>query len=143
MVGFKAGFKWFEIWFIASLIGHIISTHAVFGDAVRLRTRYLYYCILSKRSYNANITLRKETVGELQFWLQNVESMNEKGTSLSKSTYNDTREIEIYCHTSDSGYGGHLTLCFKDEQRDFEWYGVWNESESKNSSTWREIETVK
>ena len=143
MEGFKAGFKWFEVRFIASLIGQIISTHAVFGDVVRLRTRYLYYCILSKSSWNANITLSEEAFGELQFWLQNVESMNEKGTSLSKSTYNDIRQIEIYCDASDSGYGGHLTLCSKDEQREFEWYGVWNEWESKSSSTWREIETVK
>ena len=36
-----------------------------------------------------------------------------------------------------------MTLCSKDEQRDFEWYWVWNEWESKNSSTLREIETVK
>ena len=40
MEGFKAGIKWFEARFIASLIGQIISTHAVFGDAVRIRTRY-------------------------------------------------------------------------------------------------------
>lgn len=33
--GYTSGFKWFEVRSIASVVGQIISTQAVFGDTVR------------------------------------------------------------------------------------------------------------
>lgn len=38
--GYTSGFKWFEVRSIASVVGQIISTQTVFGNMVRLRTRY-------------------------------------------------------------------------------------------------------
>lgn len=69
--------------------------------------------------------------------INNLESMNEKGTHLSQITDTEIRQIALFCDASDLGYGGHLTLCSKDEQQEFEWYGIWNEWESIQSSTWR------
>lgn len=69
--------------------------------------------------------------------------MNEKGTHLSQITDTEIRQIALFCDASDSGYGGHLTLCSKDEQQEFELYCIWNERESVQNSTWRELETVR
>lgn len=69
--------------------------------------------------------------------INNLESMNEKGTHLSQITDIEIRQIALFCDASDSGYGGHFTLCSKDEQQELEWYGFWNEWESIQSSTWR------
>jgi hypothetical protein len=48
--------------------------------------------------------------------------------ALSQITCADTRCIEVYCDASDSGCGGHLTLCSEDEQTEF-----WNKFESQNT----------
>lgn len=61
---------------------------------------------------------------------------------MSQITDIEIRQIAFFCDASDLGYGGHLTLCSKDEQQEFEWYGIWNERESIQSSNWRELETV-
>lgn len=72
--GYTAGFKWFEVRSIASVVGQIISTQTVFGDMVRLRTRYLYYCILVRSGWNSYIMMSQEAVDELQFWVTNLET---------------------------------------------------------------------
>lgn len=107
--GYTSGFKWFEVSSIASVVGQIISTQAVFGDTVRLRTRYLYYCILVRSGWNSYIMLSQESVDELQFWVNNLESMNEKGTHLRQITDVEIQQIALFCDASDSDYGGHLT----------------------------------
>lgn len=86
--------------------------------------------------------MSQEAVDELQFWVNNLESMNEKGAHLSQITDTEIRQITLFYDASDSCYGGYLTLCSKDEQQEFEWYGIWNKRESIQSSTWRELETV-
>ena len=141
--GYDSGYIWFEVRTIASVVGQIISMQTVLGDDVRLRTRYLHYCILNCSSWNSDIRLSKEAVSELRFWASSVEEMNKKGTSLSQLTESDVDKVVLYCDASDTGFGGHLTVSLQCEQTDCEWYGVWNEWESKQSSTWRELETVK
>lgn len=88
--GFTAGFKWFEVRSIASKVGQIISTQTVIGDMVRLRTRYLYYCILVRSGWNSYFMMSQDVVDELQFWVNNLESMNEKRYSFeSDNRYRD------------------------------------------------------
>lgn len=72
--GYTAGFKWFEVSSIASVVGPIISTQTVFGDMVKLRTGYLYYCILVRSGWNFYIMMSQEAVDELQFWVNNLET---------------------------------------------------------------------
>lgn len=60
--GYTSGFKWLEVLSIASVVGQIISTQAVFGDTVRLRIRYLYYCIPVISGWNFYILLSQEAV---------------------------------------------------------------------------------
>lgn len=53
--------------------------------------------------------LSQESVDELQFWVNNLESMNEKGTHLRQITDVEIQQIALFCDASDSDYGGHLT----------------------------------
>lgn len=88
--GYTVGFKWFEIRSIASTVGQIISTQTVFGDMVRLKTRYLYYCILVRSGWNSYIMVSQEALDELQFWLNNLESRNEKKGTPGSSLYKNS-----------------------------------------------------
>lgn len=124
------------------MVGQIILMQTVLGGEVRLRTMYLYACILNRSSWNSKIMLSPEAVSELRFWETSVEEMNNNGTPLSQLTESDVNKVVVYCDASDTGFGGHLTLCSEGGHTDLEWYGVWNEWESKQSSTWRELETV-
>ena len=60
---------------LASVIGQLISTQAVLGKSVRLRTRYAYDCVLDRLSWDSPIWLTHEAEGELKFWLENIEKM--------------------------------------------------------------------
>jgi hypothetical protein len=51
----------------ASVKGKLISTHAVLGMSVRLRTRYAYDCVLDRLSWDSPIWLTHEAEGELKF----------------------------------------------------------------------------
>lgn len=94
--GFTAGFNLFEVRSIASVVGQIISTQTVFVDMVRFRTRYLYYCILVRSGWNSYIMMNQEALDELQFWVNNLESMNEKGTHLIQITDTEIRQIAFF-----------------------------------------------
>lgn len=115
----------------------------VFGSVVRLRTRYLYYCIMNRSSWNSSIVLSEKAMNELKYLFTSLNGINESGATLSQLTKEDVSSIVVYCNASDTGFGGHLTTGSDFEQTESECYGVWNEWENKQSSTWRELETVK
>ena len=140
----ERGCVWFEVRGIASVAGQLISTQTVFGKQTRLRTRYLFFCISNRSSWNAYIRLSEEfeAIGELEFWCQNIEDMNSRGSSLGQLTDQSSAQISIFCDAPDSGYGCHLTDYFTDEQC-LSLYGFWNVGEQKQSSTWRELEAVR
>lgn len=124
------------------MVGQLISTQVVFGQEVRLRTRYLYFCILNRSSWNSFLSLSSEAVGELEFCFKNLDAMNKRGICLSQLTEESNVQILIYCDASDTGYGCHLTNNLVDEQV-LACYGFWNGWERKQSSTWRELEAIK
>jgi hypothetical protein len=45
---------------LASVIGQLISTQAVLGKSVRLRTRYAYDCVLDRLSWDSPIWLTQQ-----------------------------------------------------------------------------------
>lgn len=140
---YEAGLIWFDVRNIASVVGQIISMQTVFGSVVRLRTRYLYYCIMNRSSWNSSIVLSEKAMNELKYWFTSLDGINESGATFSQLTKEDVSSIVVYCDASDTGFGGHLTMGSDFEQTESECYGVWNEWENKQSSTWRELETVK
>lgn len=140
---YEAGLIWFDVTNIVSVVGQIISMQTVFGSVVRLRTRYLYFCIMNHSSWNSSVMLSEKTMSELIYWFTSVDRINESGATLSQLTKEDFSSVVVYCDASDTGFGGHLTMGSDIEQTELECYGLWNEWENRQSSTWRELKTVK
>lgn len=90
---------------LASVVGQIISLQYVLGSVVRLRTRYMYACILTRASWNAPVILSEQACTELKFWYKNCRTMNNVGKSLECPSSCD---ISLYCDASADGYGGYL-----------------------------------
>ena len=76
------------------------------------------------------------------FPFKNIDSLNAKGSKLSQLTDNASFDVQIFCDASEVGFGGHLTLDSTDESGTNEVSGSWSNTESLQSSTWRELEAV-
>lgn len=90
---------------VASIVGQIISLQTVIGKLVSMRTRALYWCILSRASWNAPVFITSEAIEELQFWQKNARGLNMKGRFIQE---NIDCEIEVFCDASAVGYGGYF-----------------------------------
>ena len=140
-IQFHYGIRLFRVKFIASLVGQIISMQPVLGDQARLRTRYLYQCILQRASWNAKVLVSTDAFEECIFWEHKVESFNEIGSRLSQLTYNVPQDYYVFSDASGTGFGGFVTTGSEDEP--LEMFGSWSMAEQAESSTWRELEAVK
>ena len=89
---------------LASVVGQIISLQHVQGKMVRLLTRQMYKCILSRASWRAPVFVTEEAKSELMFWRMNARGINDKGKSLDGKTF---YQICIFADAS-SGYGGFI-----------------------------------
>ena len=58
-------------------------------------------------------------------------------------TVNKVFDCEIFCDTSDVGFGGFVNSDLDSHLENIETFGNWTESESLESSTWRLLECVK
>ncbi|VDI81751.1 Hypothetical predicted protein [Mytilus galloprovincialis] len=114
----------------------------VIGDEVRLRTRFSYDYILAKASWKSLVVLKREAIAEFEFWLKNIDKLNKKGSELSQLTKVTSENVQMFCDASDVGYGGHLTFESTDKSDKPNMFGSWSISETKQSSTWRELEAV-
>ena len=92
---------------LASVIGQLISTQAVLGKSIRLRTRYAYDCVLDRLSWDSPIWLTHEAEGELRFWLENIEKMNFEGSYFSQLTV-EACKANMFSDASGVGYGGYI-----------------------------------
>ena len=118
---------------LAKVVGTIQSAGAVFGDLSKLMTKYCHMCIETKWSWNSKVSLTREAVTELMFWLHNARSMNVCDLAASKNC-----NVEVFSDASGAGYGGYIPPV--EGQLDQGW---WSEIESGESSTWRELEAVR
>jgi len=69
--------------------------NAVFGDTVRQSTRFLYYCVLGRISWQACVRLTQYALTELLFWDKNCRLLNSKGSKISTMTVNTVFDCEI------------------------------------------------
>ena len=69
----------FRVRFLASIVGQLISMHAVISDTVRQSTRFLYDCALGRASWQACVRLTQDVLTELSFWDKNCKILNSKG----------------------------------------------------------------
>ena len=93
---------------LASVVGQVISLQSVLGKIVRLRTRELYNCIMSKASWNAPVLVRQGAKDELLFWRKNARLLNQQGKQINAETIFDLR---MCTDASSTGYGGYLEEC--------------------------------
>ncbi|XP_033729387.1 uncharacterized protein LOC117318520 [Pecten maximus] len=98
----------FSARYIASIVGLVISMHSVIGSTVRLRTRELSASLLTRASWNAGVFLSAEALNEIEFWLSNVQTLNDKGSTLRES--NKCSKV-ICTDASEVGYGGFVIPC--------------------------------
>jgi hypothetical protein len=117
---------------VASIVGQIISMQGAIGGTVRLRTRGLYTCILSRASWDSPVLIDDDAWKEAVFWKENVCSLN--GSVLEKK---EACDMVVYSDASASGYGGYIV-----QREDSEVLGTWSQCEVDKSSTWRELEAI-
>ena len=117
---------------LAKIVGQIVSMHSVLGPLVQLKTRESFKCVNSRASWNAPVLITPCVLDELKFWRDHIDRLNTNSIS-GVVAYN----YSVYTDASSVGYGGYVVEC-----DDFELTGVWSESESIQSSTWRELEAV-
>jgi len=90
---------------LASVIGQIISTQFVLGNKVRMLTRHMYNCVISRASWGSPVLVSDEAKKDIRFWRQNVRSLNKAGRYLFEVT---TCQFSVFCDASGTGYGGYL-----------------------------------
>ena len=117
---------------IAKITGLLMSMSIAIGPNVRLRTRGMYAMINRRKFWNEKLAISIDAREEIDFWLQNVESLNGRQFVWSPSA---TRVA--YSDASSSGYGGYTV-----EVGPHFSHGLWTKEEAKHSSTWRELKAV-
>lgn len=118
---------------LAGLIGQIISMQCGLGSVVRLRTRALYKCLLTKASWDAPVMIQSDAFKELIFWKENLSGLNGKSVNSL-----DCVNIVLVSDAFAIGYGGYI-----EDIAGSELIGGWSRAESEKSSTWRELEAIK
>ena len=92
---------------LASLVGRLISLQYVFGNVVRMKTRDMYNCIITRASWNAPVLVSDAAIHEITFWKENVRKLNVPGRALNRD---ETCNVRVYCDASAVGYGGYLEM---------------------------------
>ena len=92
---------------IASIAGKIISMGLALGGLSRLFTRCMYDFVERRSNWDYPQYLDQRTLGELQFWIKNIEAAN--GFAIRIDNY--CSKI-LYCDASAYGYGGYLFFLY-------------------------------
>ena len=122
----------FNVRSIASVIGSIISLYNCCGNVTRIKSRYLYFIVNTRKNWNSTVILDDDAYRELSFWKSNLKSLN--GIPFWKS---DSTPVKVvYTDASRSGCGPHVNFDNHVFQTN------WTEAESSKSSTWRELAAV-
>lgn len=117
---------------------------AVIGNTVRLKTRCLYDCIMSRASWHSKVKMSVNAFNEIEFWRESLNRLNENSCRLESFDASDVCNFQLFCDASDVGYGGFIE-CMSDENQKVSIgtvFGSWTENESQKSSTWRELEAA-
>ena len=117
---------------IVSIIGKLLAMGLGIGPISRLRTHSLYALLNESCSWNDSIRLTDDAIAELQFWFKYIDDFN--GQSIWRAPLSVR---VVYSDASDTGYGGYIV-----EHSNHIAHGQWDQSEAKESSTWRELKAV-
>jgi hypothetical protein len=117
--------------YLSSVVGRIQSASGAVGCLTNIMTKYCHMCVESRFSWNSSVFISDCALDELRFWV-NIANLN--GQKLDKSV---VCSVDVFSDASGSGYGGYIVGIVKRSA-----FGVWTGFESKESSTWLEIEAV-
>ena len=117
---------------LASVVGKIMSTGLVVGNVSKLMTKALHCCIESKTSWNSSVALSRDAMDELEFWSINIDKLNKCPIGPRA----DCSRL-VFVDASSTGFGGYIV-----DMGDTVAQGLWDNSESRKSSTWRELKAV-
>ena len=97
---------------LARLAGKVISTKFVFGNIVRLKTRFLYRLIESRISWDKPFSLIRfnDVVSEILFWKFNLTSLNKR-----KITKYEVPQFKVFSDASSTGIGAVFNekVCYR------------------------------
>ena len=110
-----------------------MSIALALGPVTRLMTRSLYAVLNSRIAWCQKLVLTPEALVELNFWVHEITNFNGQHIWPQLSAVR-----VVYSDASSTGYGGYLV-----EHGNMVANGHWSESESKQSSTWRELRAVR
>ena len=121
---------------LASVVGSIQSASGAVGNIAKFHTKFCHMCIQSMyyNSWDSVIFLTDKAKHELNFWIQNLKALNGQ-----KFVLDYVYELIAFSDASDTGYGGYI---MHDGNVDQISSGTWKDSESKESSTWRELAAI-
>ena len=117
---------------VARIAGFIISASRAIGRLTRLFSRHLYRTIESRTSWSDRILSSAGAIAELEFWHKNLNYINGHPIKPVCGVFS-----AMYSDASDSGFGG-----FSVRMSNLVSSGIWSTSESKESSTHREVRAV-
>ena len=120
---------------LAKIKGMIASMERSHGDIVHLRTRFLNLAIAEAPSLNCHLKILPPVEQELDFWLENAQSLN--GMNLFPSTNSARIDFELYSDASDTGCATVLTP--NPNQNKLVVNRMFTDAEKSTSSTEREL----
>lgn len=117
---------------LARFVGQIISMNIVLGNITQLMTKCISLLISKASSWNDKLILDDDCIQQLNFWSDHLDHINSK-----QIKYTPKCQKIVYSDASKVGYGGYcVDTPFGEAQ------GNWEATESKQSSTWRELTAV-
>ena len=117
----------------AVIAGHVMSMSPVLGNLTRLKTRFLYKVIESRRSCDSrfNIGLHNDCLSGMFFWKNNIVSLNTRPILpyYAPLLFNYSDASNVACGTFVVGTN-EVSHC------------MWTAGEAAKSSTWRELKAI-
>ena len=114
---------------IASVAGTIISMPLSLGSVSRIMTRGLYAVLNNRTSWYQMLSLTKEALKEIDFWVERIPQFNGQNIWPKPSALR-----LVYSDASFTGFGGYAV-----EHCSLVANGQWSAEEAAQSSTWREL----
>ena len=118
---------------VASFVGQVISMYPVIGNIAYLMTKHLTIDINASLSWFSYIKLSDASLEQLVFWRDSVKNIN-----IKHFTTDESCQRVVYSDASDTGFGGYIVETPVNIA-----HGMWLVSESRESSTWKELTAVK
>ena len=118
---------------VASVAGQIISLSCCVGSVTRIMTRHLFSVANSASSWDCNVFLTDDSISEINFWANNVDSLN-------GIVYWGARSLPVRVSLSDAS--DSTCGAFVESNPQLVFHQNWSPEEKVRSSTWRELKAV-